>query len=188
MIPRLKSSKKWTSLPPELCTQIRDVYVDSFADEAKLGQFVVEGRIYGQELLFRAGYLEKGRLRQFNVEVSMDFDANKQNALELIYFTVDCAASMMQELFSKNQDLEEFPHQWKSFTIEKKTVYLQVSTVNSDLESEADRLLKNANESQLVYEDDDAIEDDVEFDENRKKVITMLGLADKDENDFPDED
>jgi hypothetical protein len=185
MIPRLKSSKKWTALPLELCTQICDVYTESFPTESKVGQFVVEGRIYGQELLFRAGYLEKGRLRQLNIEVSVDFDANKQNALELIYFTVDCAASMIQEVFSKEQDLEDFPHQWKSFKIEKKNVFLQVSTVNSSLESEADRLLNSATHDHLVNEDDEI--DDAEFESSKEKVITMLGLADKNKNDFQDE-
>ncbi len=155
MIPRLKSSKKWTALPPELCAQICGVYSESFEKEAPLGQFVVEGRIYGQELLFRAGYLEKGRLRQLNIEVSVDFDANKQNALELIHFTVDCAASMMQEVFAKEQDLEEFPHEWKSFTIDKKTVYLQVSTVNTKLEDEANRLLRQAESDALVQGDEE---------------------------------
>src|SRR5687767_3500911 len=99
MTPRLPTSKKWTALPAELCTQIRDVFAESFAEPAARGQILVEGRIYPEELLLRVGYLEKGRLRQSNFEISLDFDANKQNALEHIHFAIDCAASMMQEFF-----------------------------------------------------------------------------------------
>lgn len=165
MIPRLKSSHKWTSLPPELCTQISDVFSETFASEAKIGKFVVEGRIYGQELLVRVGYLENGRLRQVNFEVSIDFNANKQNALELIHFAIDCAASFLQEYFAAEGEIEQFPRTWKAFTIDKKDVFIQVTTVNTHLEAEADRLLgKSADD--LVQGDDetDLILDDDETD------------------------
>lgn len=187
MIPRLKTSKKWTSLPSELCTQIREVYAESFSSEAKAGQFIVEGRIYAEELILRAGYLENGRLRQINVEVSMDFDVNKQNALELIHFTVDCAASMLQEVFHSDEEieLESFPAEWKSFTIDQKTVFIQVTTVNSKLESDADRILREAKEESLVQGDE--LIDDAESEAAKEKIITMLGLAEGE--DFPtDED
>src|ERR1700677_1818331 len=102
MIPRLKSSVKWTDLPKELCAQIREVFEENFTAAAKNGRFVVSGRIYPHELCFRAGYLENGRLRQANFEVSLDFNAAKQNAFEQIQVCVDCAASMFEQ-YLENQ-------------------------------------------------------------------------------------
>src|SRR5665213_2667718 len=121
MIPRLKTSLKWTALPAELCTQIREVFEENFGDAVKNGKIVISGQIYPNELCFRAGYLENGRLRQANFEVSMDFNAKKQNAFEQIQSCVDCAASMMQqylEIYNRADEdaettgLEDFPDQW----------------------------------------------------------------------------
>jgi hypothetical protein len=178
MIPRLPSSKKWTALPAELCEQVRGVFTESFSQEAKNGQFFIDGRIYSQELLVRVGYLENGRIRQANFEVSLDFDANKQNALELIHFAVDCGASLMQEFFAQEQDHEKFPALWEAFTIDKKTAYVQLSAINSALESEADRILGEEASSLVLGEDDEA---------EKEAVVTMLGLN-RDDEDFPDED
>jgi hypothetical protein len=178
MQPRLKTSTKWTSLPKELCQQVRDVFTESFAEAIKSGEIQVLGRIYPQELLLCVGYLEKGRLRPANFEISIDFDANKQNALELIHCAVDCAASMMGEYFAVDGDLTDFPREWQPFKVEGKSVFAQVTTTNTDLEREANRLL-GIEKDDLVQESE---EEDTE--EARKKVITMLGL-DK-EDDFDD--
>lgn len=155
--PRLPSSKKWTSVPSELCTQVREVFAENFMDAAKTGQFLVNGRIYAHEILLQVGFLPKGRLRQVNFEVSIDFDVKKQNALELIHFSVDCAASLFQEYFSQDESLDSFPLLWKSYNFETRKAFVQVSTVNTALESEADRLLGTAKNDLVV---DDGIDTD----------------------------
>ncbi len=174
MNPRLESSKKWTPLPPELCSQICDVFASAFEERAKTGKFVVEGRIYPKELLFRVGFLESGRLRQENVEISLDFDPNKQNALEMIHFLVDCAASMMQEIFDSEEGLDAFPHEWKSISVDKREVFIQVSSINSNLEAEADRLL-GENSDDLVQGEDE--------EELKQTAVSMLGLGGTDEDE-----
>lgn len=175
MNPRVPSSKKWTSIPNELCSQIREVFEENFADQSKNGQIIVEGRIYPNELLLRVGYLEKGRLKQANFEVSQDFDPNQQNALQLIHLAVDCAASMMGEFFDQAQELESFPQEWQSFAVEKKMVFVRVSTVNSQLEAAADRLLSENSDDLVQGEDEE---------QDRQAVITMLGLGGPDDNDL----
>ena len=154
MNPRLNSSTQWTSLPAELLTQIRDVLDQAFEEWLKKqpGQFVTEGRIYANELLFRIGYVEQGRLVQANFEVSLDFDAIKQNALEQIHFAVDCAGSLLQEYLDHDQDLHALPRQWQKQTIENRPVFVRFSTENTALEAEADRLLGLKSDS-LVQED-----------------------------------
>ena len=176
MIPRLKSSLKWTPLPAELCGQIREVFEENFQEAAKKGQFLIEGRIYSAELCFRAGYLEKGRLLQANFEVSLEFDAKKQNALQLIQTGVDCAASMMQQYFTPTENseveedpLEAFPRQWQEHAFDGIKLYLQVSTVNSSLEEEANRLLGEGVDNLVRGEDPE---------EDERAVISMLGLED----------
>lgn len=154
MIARLPTSKKWTNLPAELCEQIREVFAENFAQLAKGGSLIVEGRIYPEELVLRVGYIENGRLQQANFEVSMDFDSAKQNALEQIHLAIDCAASMMEEYCDGEFDLEPFPREWSSVKVDKKVIFIQVSTTNTSLEAEADRLLGLA-EDQLVHEEDD---------------------------------
>src|SRR5690606_27131514 len=107
---------------------------------SKRGKFVIEGRIYPEELLFRAGYLEKGRLLQTNFEVSLDFDPAKQNALEQIRFAMDVAASMLEEYFNED-NFSEFPRMWEKHVVNKRTIYLQASSENTDLEAKANALL-----------------------------------------------
>ncbi|OFZ11417.1 MAG: hypothetical protein A2Z20_04885 [Bdellovibrionales bacterium RBG_16_40_8] len=162
MIARLKKSIKWTPLPPELAKQIREVFTENFAIEAKNGQFIVEGYIFPEELTVRVGYITKGQLKQANVEVSLDFNASKQNAIKSIYFAVDCAASFVQDLFERGQDLSGFPHSWKSFTMEKKKVFMQVSTVNTKLESEANSLLGDSTDTLVHGKLDDSLTEDLE--------------------------
>lgn len=179
MTPRLASSKKWTSIPAELCEQIRDVFAENFVELAKSGQFLVDGRIYTQELLLQVGFLPKGRLRQVNFEVSINFDVNKQNALELIHFIVDCAASLLQEYFVAGENIESFPIQWKSYELEGRNIFVQVSTTNTALESEANRLLGMTTDD-LVREDplDSNIAGETDSDEN----------TDSDDTDSSDEE
>lgn len=177
MNPRLKGSLKWTALPTELCGQIREVFEENFEKESKLGQFLAHGRIYTSELCFQAGYLEKGRLTQANFEVSMDFNAIKQNAFEQIQLCVDCAASMMQQYFESESNLEEFPREWQQHDFDGRKVYMQVSTTNSTLEAEADKMLGEMPDSLVVGNDPS---------EDERAVISILGLGDDDSEAEPD--
>lgn len=160
MHPRLPSSVKWTALPSELSQQVRGIFSKAFKDHLNGAKLVVEGRIYPEELLLRIGHLKDKSIRQINFEVSVAFDPKKQNALTEIYFAIDCAASVMEEYFSAGS-LSEFPLHWEKFEAQNKEAYIQVSTVNTELESEADALLGEL-DSSLIRNSDHLESDDDE--------------------------
>src|SRR5689334_12140086 len=114
MEPRRSKSPKWTQLPKDYVTQVVSALRKSFADETKSGKFVVEGRIYPDELLIRMGFLENGRLRQTNFEISIDYKPGKDDAVKLLNLAVDVGATMLEELFSATDD-KDFPRVWKPF-------------------------------------------------------------------------
>lgn len=159
MNPRLKTSKKWTALPTEYLTQVEEAFRESFPSQLKetagagKAKVIVEGRIYSEEILLRVGILEKGRLKQANFEVSMSFSAKKKDAIERLHDSIDAAASMMSEYFNLKEDEEpDFPLLWKEYEFNGLPLFLQFSTVNSSLESQADALLGTSTSS-LVVED-----------------------------------
>ena len=151
MQPRLPSSKKWTPLPEDFTLKIREVFSGNFTKEAAEGEFIAEGRIYPEEVLVRIGYLESGRLKQVNFEASVDYDKEKKDATKKIYAGIDAIASFMEQYFETPEAVEEFPINWHGYEFEEQMVYMQLSTINSKLEEEADRLL-GLDEKALVKE------------------------------------
>lgn len=178
MIPRLPNSKKWTPLPPELVTQIVSVFEEAFESQKAKGAFTAEGRIYTNEILLRVGFLEQGRLAQANFEVSLDFNPKKQNALEYIHLAIDCAASMMETFFAEEEAFADMPTAWRAIDLDGKKVYIQVSTENSKLAKEADKLLGEQNEALVEGED---------IEEDKLVVKSMLGLTEEESDDAESE-
>ncbi len=179
MQPRLKYSSKWTPIPAELAQQITELFSENFSSYLAGGVVVVEGRIYLKEVLFRLGYRAKNELRQANFEISVEYDRNKDNMVKMIHVAVDCAASMMESYFT--EEAAEFPLSWEKFDFSGRPIYLQFSSTNTELESEADRLLGIEAEGNLMRGDD--IDEDLTEEELDLK-ISMLGLEDE---DFPEE-
>lgn len=157
MIPRLKSSKKWTSFPKEYSKQIQTVFNENFAQYLSNAEIIIEGRIYPEEILLRVGYLEKGRLAQANFEVSMGYTSEDQDTLERIHNCVDAAAGMMMD-YLENEGEVDFPYTWKEFPFKGKKLFVQYSTENSDLEAQANKLL-GLEESSLYHEVEEDDED-----------------------------
>ena len=151
MKPRLTSSKKWTPFPKDYLTQIQSAFNEAFPAQLKTGKLILEGRIYPEEILLRVGYLESGRLLQNNFEVSIGYSSKKQDALERIHNCIDAAASMMNEYF-ESDGVVDFPLQWKDFDFDGHPIWVQYTTVNTDLEAEADRLLGLEKDSLVVEE------------------------------------
>ncbi len=184
MTPRLKNSKKWTAFPPELTAQIGTSFGSQFKVESKQGTFKVEGRIFPSEILLRVGYLENGRLKQSNLEVSIDFKP-KDDVVAKIFTCVDALGSVFFDFFealntptddpdereSSKESVDptlspglDLPAAWKAFPFLQETVYIQYSTVNTDLETEADRLLGLHNNSLLQKTPDEEEDFDDAFD------------------------
>ncbi|MGE0632936.1 MAG: hypothetical protein AB7O96_11045 [Pseudobdellovibrionaceae bacterium] len=167
MKPRLKTSGKWTEFPKEYIKQIQEVFSEAFADRLQNAKLIVEGRIYSKEVLLRVGFLEKGRLAQPNFECSVDYSPEKQDAVDRIYNCIDATASMMQDYFDSDGEVE-FPYTWQPTDFQGQKVYLQYSTENSELEAEANKILGVADDS-LVKEHEDEpeieeVQDSVEKD------------------------
>lgn len=157
MQPRLKTSKKWTSFPKEYTAQIKTVFEENFEADRDGQAITVEGRIYPGEVLLRVGLAQPGRLRQSNFEVSLEYNAKNKDALERIHNAVDAVASMMADYF-EDEEKADLPLAWQEFPFQGKTVFLQFSTVNSDLEKQADAL--------LGIKDEDLVVDAEEHDED----------------------
>lgn len=174
MEPRLKSSTKWTSLPGEILKQIREVFSQAFPDASRIGRFLIEGRIYKEELLVRVGYNEHGRLKQHNFEVSIEYKVDKDNMLKLVHLGIDVCASLMSELFKEDDD-SEFPRIWTEFEVENRKLFVQYSGINSELEKQADELLGKDNSDLIIGEDEEELE------EEKEGLKRILGLTDDDE-------
>jgi hypothetical protein len=153
MKPRLPTSKKWTSFPKEYISQIEQVFSQAFAAQLTTGKLIVEGQIYPEEITLRVGYLEQGRLSQANFEISMNYSKEKQDAVDRIHNCIDAAASMMNEYFESEGDVD-FPLAWKEYDFSGVPIFVQYSTVNSELENKADELLGVSPESLVVEADD----------------------------------
>ncbi len=161
MNPRYKISQKWTPFPQDFIDQIKHIYTQNFA--SKLGQSItvfVEGRIYSKEILMRVGLQNKGELRRFNFEVSLDLLTKEEDIIfNQLALGIDAIASLMTEYFANENDLE-LPYTWTETQFETAKVWIQHSTENSDLEAEANKLLGLLDES-LVKNGDDTPSEDI---------------------------
>ncbi|MCB9026824.1 MAG: hypothetical protein H6625_10935 [Bdellovibrionaceae bacterium] len=172
MEPRLKTSKKWTHLPKELVTQVEVLLSENFPVQNKNGKFIFEGRIYPSELILRLGYLVNKSIKQDNFEVSIAYNAGKDNLVSLIHLAVDATASLFSNWAENPENIP--PRDWLEFKFENNSLYARYSTVNTQLEIEADKLLGNRDEGLLTEED--------EFDEELNHKISILGLNDDDDD------
>lgn len=162
MKPRLNSSTKWTHFPLEFTQQIEDVFKQGFAEILKDGKLIVEGRIYPAEITLRVGYIESGRLKQANFEISSDLPPGEDKTLETIHLCVDAAGSMMAEYVEADGEVE-FPYLWTECDFNGSRLYMQYSTENSDLEAEANRLLGiSENDSMVAGQIDETDEESEE--------------------------
>ena len=175
MKPRYKISQKWTAFPAEFAEQIRLVFVQNF--EKQLGKTMslsVDGRIFQKEITLRIGLHSKGDLKHFNFEASIDLPPNpakdENKIFETISVAVDALAGLVADYFENDQDIE-VPYVWTESKVDGKSVWIQHSTENPDLEAEANRLLGLEDDDGILKEADDEKSDDIldateeEFDE-----------------------
>lgn len=171
MDPRAKNQTKWSSLPNDVTKLIRSVVEEQFSDRIEAGRFVVEGRIFAKELAFRLGHLKSGRLKQDNFEGSIDYLPGKDKVMDLVQLLFEATSSMMESFIADPE--QEFPADWQEYQFNSKKIFLRHSTVNTDLEKEADRL--------LGLDDDRLIQQDEE--EKLAEIKAYLGLSPESETD-----
>ncbi len=176
MNPRTKTESKWTELPQDLKKQISTIFQQNFEKQiGPTGEIRTDGRIYPKEIVLSVGIHKKGELRFHNFEVSVDHKNDKEKIVQLIYLSVDAIASLMTEYFENDEDIE-LPYTWMQYPFQDQNVWLQFSSVNPDLEAEANKLLGHTEEETLLKNAEtersadalDATED--EFDELVKHI------------------
>lgn len=170
MQPRLKSSKKWSPLPNELIKQIQSVFSQGFSAQTKGGKIEASGRIYPGEILIFVGFKAPKGLRQMNWEISIPYAKAKDNVLALLHIAVDAIGALFEQSFAAEDD-QEFPRIWDEVDFEGRKIYVQYSTVNSELESEADKLL-----GENAGEDLDVAQGDWDDDVDPESIKATLGL------------
>lgn len=164
MTPRNPSQKKWTALPSEFREKAAQVFAQNFVRESKQGSFLIDGRIYPGEVVMRAGYVENGRLKQTNFEVSLDTSAGasapNSSVMDKLFLGIDVLGSVFETHFEHLQEEEadeiEYPMAWEEYEFDDAKVFLRFSTVNTALEEAADRLLGES--ASPLFQDDSEVE------------------------------
>ncbi len=163
MTPRNPTSKKWTALPLEFREKAAQVFNQNFKQESEEGEFFVEGRIYPSEIVMRAGYIEKDRLKQTNFEVSMEHMPSEP-AMEKLFLGIDVLGSVFETHFEHLREEEvddvEYPVNWEEFDFDDSKVHLRFSTANTRLEAEANKLLGIDDGEELFVEEKTSLEND----------------------------
>lgn len=178
MEPRLKTSKKWTALPKELLTQIRTVFKTTFKDHLGGAKIEADGRIYPEEILISVGFKTEGALKQSNFMVSIPYKKGKDDVLKLLNLGTDAVGALFEQLFAAEDD-SEFPRLWQEVQFENRTIYVEYTTNNSELDAEADKLLGAAKGEGLVGGEWEDEESEVSPDEIKAK----LGIDDDEDDD-----
>lgn len=174
MEPRLKTSSKWSPLPPELVRQIQSVFKKSFGSHLGGGTIEAAGKIFPQEILISVGFRSEKSIRQSNWMISIGYQKSKDNVLNLLHLAVDAAASLFEQTFAAEND-SDFPRLWEEVDFEGRKIYIQFSTANSQLESEADKLLGVSGGSEIAQGDWD---DDID----PEAIKAQLGIDDDDDD------
>lgn len=140
--PRLKNSKRWTELPQELKTQLEDVFTEKFDSDYDLnGKFEVKGKIFPNELLLQAGIHNPKKLAQKHFLVSVEL-AETENPEKQFMQYINLATDFLGELWEEFLEEEfEAPKSWQHAIFNKKELYYYFHTANSELETQADKIL-----------------------------------------------
>ncbi len=174
MQPRLSSSRKWTAIPKELATQIQAVFKQTFHTQIGKGAILTEGRIYPAEILMSIGYKPESGLRQFNWEISIEYRRDKDNVMKLLNLAVDAAGSLFEQFFAAEND-HDFPRIWQEVDFENRKLFVQYTTVNTELEAEADKLLGIEKSEDLAQGEWDDLE-------TAESIKARLGVDDADDD------
>lgn len=77
---------------------------------------------------------------------------NDSSTMDQLYVCIDALGSLMEEYFQleEGEDID-VPINWRGYEIEGQMIYLRHSTINTQLEAEADRIL-GLSEKQLFHE------------------------------------
>jgi len=143
--PRLPSSHKWVSLPPELVAQIIQAFEQAFKAKLKGVHWYTQGFIYPEETILRIGFGKPNQLKHHHYMLSWDSRSDSP-LTEQIHSAIDFIDQIISDHISGEQ--RDFPRAWKEVKTQIKSgaSYFQYSTENLDLEGKADKLLGKSEE------------------------------------------
>ena len=143
--------------PQGLLSEVKKAIEGQFKGHAERGEFFCDGLICPQELAFKLGYKEQGRLSQVNFHISKDFVAGKEkNVQKAVSLLMDYGASLFKWYCERPE--EEFPVHWSPQNFQGACVYFLFSTENDRLENEADKILGVSKPSSLVEEEQEVVQ------------------------------
>lgn len=176
MQPRLNTSRKWTAIPRELVTQIKTVFKQSFQQHIGKGTVSADGRIYDEEIVVSVGVkLTDQKLKESHWLVSVGYKKGKDDVLKLINLALDAQGSLFEQFFTSENDYD-FPRTWQEVEFEGRKVYIQYSTENKELETQANKILGVQEGEQLLGGDWEDLED-------AETIKKRLGVSDDDDDD-----
>ena len=178
MEPRLKTSKKWSALPKELMQQIRTVFGSTFKEQLKGAKIEADGRIYPEEILIQVGFKESQALKQSNFMISIAYKKDKDNVLKLLHLGTDAMGALFDTLFSSEDD-SELPRTWAELEFEGRVIHVQYTTNNTELESQANKLLGIGDDESLAGGDWEDENDAV----TPESIKAKLGIDDDDDEE-----
>lgn len=177
---RLSSSKKWTNIPRELTSQIRTVFQKTFKSQIGQGRVDADGRIYDSEIVIQVGLKPEGSsLKHSHWLVSVEYKKGKDDVVKLLNLAVDAAGSLFEQLFTAENDYD-FPRIWQEVDFEGRSIFIQYTTENAELEKAADKILGLAEDDGLTGGDWEADGDDEEL---LDQIKQKLGVDDADDED-----
>jgi hypothetical protein len=177
MEPRLSTSRKWNPLPKELLQQIQTVFKQTFTSYLNDTTVEASGKIFPEEILVQVSLKQKGTLKQAGWSVSISYKTKKDNVMQLLHLSVDALASLFEQYFESEND-HDFPRTWEEVDFEKRKIYVAYTTVNSELEAEADRWLGNVNKGE-----EDVAQGDWDEDVDPAIIKAQLGLTEDEDED-----
>lgn len=156
---RLKTSTKWTPIPAELVTHLEEVFREYFEDfDLKNGTFKVDGAIFPEEIILRVGLPQPHQLRCDNFELSQVYNAESDKVTEVIHNMADDLGIIWEDYLEDPPELIDLPLVWQPVA-DRKTSFYRYSSINAELEKQADILLQKY-DKKLVYGEDMPIPND----------------------------
>lgn len=143
MKPRKSNSdiSKAGMLPPDLIKMISQEFKAEFEGFMDDKEIIIFGYIFLDEIYISIGFKEKGALRQYNFEASLDFDSQNEKALDKIHMAADAIDAMMVA-YIESEDIQ-MPLEWRSVDMGSSFVFLRFNTINTELEKLADEFLRD---------------------------------------------
>lgn len=152
-----------TKLPEDYLKMVERVFNQNFKKELLAKEtFIVFGELHPDEVVLAISLKHDGPLQMTTCYASVDYPPKRppsekppqalQNVQDSINICVDAVASFFQTYFSEGRPVDydsEYRQSWTQVELEKnKPVFLKINRDNTELDAQADEILKKDEEEQ----------------------------------------